>query len=183
MLAHLPGAIGIDLTHAELQRAGGTVACARAEALPFAAGSFDAITCHLAFMLFPDLTAVVREIHRVLAPGGRFLALLGGGPTADGDDAFHRFLSLLGPRTIPRLGDARARSEAGWRELFAGWTVDPFERWSLDLGGTFDEVWQFLGASYEARPEHEAVLRAATHAFSGRIPCTAIAYFGSACRE
>jgi len=180
LLDQLPGAIGIDLTHAELRRAHGRVACARAEALPFAAGAFDAVACHLAFMLFPDPEAVVRELARVLVPGGTFLALLGGGPTADGDDAFHRFLALLPPRHIPVLGDPRARSEAGWRGLFAGWSVAPFERWTLDLGGTFDEVWTFLGASYEARPELREALRTATIAWGERIPCTAVAYVARA---
>src|SRR4051812_6629006 len=104
LLAHVPGAIGIDLTHAELSRAHGRTAVARAEALPFAAGAFDTVACHLAFMLFPDPERVVREVARVLVPGGTFVAVLGGGPTADGDDAFHRFLALLGPRTIPPLG-------------------------------------------------------------------------------
>lgn len=180
LLAHLPGGIGIDLTHAELRRAHGPVACARAEALPFAARAFEAVACHLAFMLFPDPEVIVRELARVLVPGGTFLALLGGGPTAEGDDAFHRFLALLPPRQIPTLGDPRARSEVGWRSMFAGWDVSPFERWTLDLGGTFDEVWSFLGASYEASPALEAPLRAATAAWGTRIPCTAVAYVARA---
>jgi SAM-dependent methyltransferase len=160
------------------------MACARAQSLPFAAHSFDAVTCHLAFMLFDDLPAVVRELERVLVPGGMFLALLGGGPTADGDDAFHRFLDLLGPRTTRRLGDPRAKSESGWGELMPRWRIAPFERWALDVSGTFDQVWTFLGASYEVHPERAAALRSAlreaTAEWGDRIPCTAVAYVAQA---
>ena len=184
LLAHMgANAIGIDLSRAELAATRRT-AVARAQALPFATNAFDAVTCHLAFMLFDDLPAVVRELERVLVPGGTFIALLGGGPTADGDDAFHRFLEILGPRITPRFGDPRAKSEAGWGELMPRWTVHPFERWTLDLSGSFDEVWQFLGASYEVTPDREAVvrqqLRAACRDYGDHIPCTAVVYLARA---
>ena len=179
-------ATGIDLTLAELRvrAANARVACARAQALPFAPNSFDAVTCHLAFMLFDDIEAVVRELARVLVSGGDFFALLGGGPTANGDDAFHRFLALLPQRAAPRLGDPRAKSEAGWRDLFQGWRLSPFERWELDLSGTFDQVWAFLGASYEVDPERadpiRTALRAATREWGAHIPCTVVGYFARA---
>lgn len=184
LLAHMgANAIGIDLSRAELAATRRT-AVARAQALPFASSAFDAVTCHLAFMLFDDLPAVVRELERVLVPGGAFFALLGGGPTAVGDDAFHRFLELLGPRATPRFGDPRAKSEAGWDELMPRWTVQPFERWTLDLSGSFDQVWQFLGASYEITQAREAVvrqqLRTVCSAYGDHIPCTAVAYLARA---
>src|SRR5262249_11885453 len=96
-----PAAVGIDVSRGELDRARDTSAIrerivqARAQALPFADRTFDGATCHLAFMLFDDLELVVAELARVLKPGAPFIALLGGGPTADGDDAFHRFARLL----------------------------------------------------------------------------------------
>jgi ubiquinone/menaquinone biosynthesis C-methylase UbiE len=186
LLAHMSAnAIGIDLSRAELAATRRT-AVARAQALPFATNAFDAVTCHLAFMLFDDLPAVVHELERVLVPGGDFIALLGGGPTADGDDAFHRFLELLGPRTAPRFGDPRAKTEAGWRELMPRWSVHPFERWTLDLSGSFDQVWQFLGTSYEVAQDREAVvrqqLRAACRDYGDHIQCTAVAYLARATR-
>lgn len=185
LLAQLgPRAVGLDLSREELGPLRRVVQ-GRAQALPFAAASFDAVTCHLAFMLFDDLEQVVAELARVLAPGGAFFALLGGGPTAHGDDAFHRFLALLAPyaRAPVRLGDPRARSEAGWEALFAGWGPVTFERWELDLGGSFEEVWAFVGASYEvpavaARALHDQ-LAAATRDLTdaaGRIPCTAVTW-------
>ena len=45
-----------------------------AMALPFDADQFDLVNCCGALHLFPDLTRVLTEIARVLAPGGRFTA-------------------------------------------------------------------------------------------------------------
>jgi SAM-dependent methyltransferase len=210
-------AVGVDFSREELARFAGRVAAAgvagaapeevrapapcavlaRAEALPFADASFDAAVCHLAFMLM-DAPAVVRELARVLAPGGRFLALVGGGPVAepvepaepDARDAFHRFLAIAGPRLrAPRLGDPRVRSERGFRELFAGWAEVSFERWEVDLGGSFDEVWAFLGASYELPPEDAGAVRAelaasiGPAAAAGRVPCRMVTWLGTARRS
>lgn len=193
LLAHLgPHAVGIDLSREELAAARAPrIVQGRAQALPFADASFDTCTCHLAFMLFDDIERVVAELARVLVPGGVFLALLGGGPTADGDDAFHRFLSILGrsARAPLRLGDPRARSEDGWRALFAGWGPIAFERCELDLGGSFDEVWAFVGASYEVpmaaaggiRDELRTATAGITDA-TGRIPCTAVTWLARVIR-
>ena len=187
LLRRLPAsAIGIDVSREEL---GATprVVQGRAQQLPFADGAFDTVTCHLAFMLFDDVPAVVRELHRVLAPGGTFIALLGGGPTATGDDAFHRFLAALRPHVAAprRIGDPRAKAEAGWHDLFAGWSAPRFERWELDLGGTFDEVWTFLGASYELSPETAVSINAelrARYAPDDRVPCSVVTWCASVTR-
>ncbi len=142
-------AFGVDLSAAELARCKSRVVQGRAQELPFADASFGAATCHLAFMLFSDLEGVVDELARVLMPGAPFLALVGGGPTGSGSDAFHAFARLLAAG--PALGDRRASSEAGWHELFGerAWRDVSFERWELDLSGSFDEVWELLGSSYQ----------------------------------
>lgn len=44
------------------------------EALPFADGAFTLVISNGALNLVPDKRAAFREIHRVLAPGGRFAA-------------------------------------------------------------------------------------------------------------
>ncbi len=46
---------------------------ADAMALPFPDGSFDAVVCQFGVMFFPDKDKSYREVHRVLAPGGRYL--------------------------------------------------------------------------------------------------------------
>lgn len=44
-----------------------------AEALPLADESFDFVLCQLGLMFFPDQPAGLRELRRVLAPGGRIV--------------------------------------------------------------------------------------------------------------
>lgn len=39
--------------------------------LPFPDNTFDAVTCRYAFMFFPDMHVVAKEIYRVLKPGGK----------------------------------------------------------------------------------------------------------------
>jgi SAM-dependent methyltransferase len=41
-------------------------------ALPFPDAAFDAVSCRMGFMFFPDMALAAREILRVLKPGGRF---------------------------------------------------------------------------------------------------------------
>ncbi len=47
---------------------------AAAEALPWEDASFDMVTCQTVLMHVPDAVAVVREMVRVLRPGGLFVA-------------------------------------------------------------------------------------------------------------
>lgn len=44
-----------------------------AAALPYADGAFDLVLCQQGLQYFPDKHAALRELHRVLAPGGRAL--------------------------------------------------------------------------------------------------------------
>lgn len=45
--------------------------------LPFADGSFDVVTCSNSFHHYPDQQQVVREMKRVLRPGGRLMLIDG----------------------------------------------------------------------------------------------------------
>ena len=47
-----------------------------AMALPFPEGSFDVVLCQHGLPFFPDRAGAVREMHRVLAPGGRALVIV-----------------------------------------------------------------------------------------------------------
>jgi ubiquinone/menaquinone biosynthesis C-methylase UbiE len=75
-------AVGLDLApkmierarlHAEKDGAPVEVHVGSAQELPFGDGEFTVITCTTAFHHFPDPAAAVKEIARVLAPGGRAL--------------------------------------------------------------------------------------------------------------
>ena len=46
-----------------------------AEALPFAAGSFDCVVSTFTLCSIPEVEAALREVRRVLVPGGTFLFL------------------------------------------------------------------------------------------------------------
>ncbi len=49
-------------------------------ALPFASESFDASSCRMGFMFFPNMQAAAAEIARVLKKGGRFATSVWDGP-------------------------------------------------------------------------------------------------------
>jgi SAM-dependent methyltransferase len=74
---------GSDVTYTEpdphmakrLRARGVDVVEAGAEALPFADDSFDTVVSTLVFCTVPDVAASLREVRRVLAPGGRLLFL------------------------------------------------------------------------------------------------------------
>lgn len=168
LLERVPGAIGVDLSRGELHAAArrpgvaGRLIQARADALPLRDGSVDTVVSHLASMLMTPAEAVAAEVARVLAPGGRFVAVVGGGPVEPppADEATHALLAMLRPlaalAAVPRLGDRRARTEAGWRSLLEphGLRVEPFVRHEVDLDGTFALVWSSLEEMYgnEALP-------------------------------
>ena len=162
--------VGLDVSADELARAraGAPTAAlvqARAQALPFATGAFAAVVSHFAWTLMPDLAVIVGELARVLAPGGAFLAVVGGGPR--GDDAFAGLLALAAPVAAaapptPRLGDPRARTDAGLAALFtpaAGFAAPRIDDWSIDLSGDAAAVWDALAPSY-----HLATIPAADRA-------------------
>lgn len=52
--------------------------CGSAEALPYDAGVFDAVFSNAALHWVRDHDAMLAEVHRVLGPGGRFVAEMGG---------------------------------------------------------------------------------------------------------
>ncbi|HKE85086.1 MAG TPA: ubiquinone/menaquinone biosynthesis methyltransferase [Vicinamibacterales bacterium] len=75
-------AVGVDVTFRMLQLAQERRGAARAAlvtgdmvALPLANGRFTVVTVGYGLRNVPDLDQALREIHRVLAPGGRFLSL------------------------------------------------------------------------------------------------------------
>jgi len=149
---------------------------ARAQALPFAAGGFGAVVSHLAWTLMPELEAIVGELARVLAPGGRFLAVVGGGPR--GEDAFAGLLELAAPYAAaapptPRLGDARARTDAGLAALFtpaAGFAPPAIVDWAIDLAGDAAAVWAALSPSYHLATVPAAARAALAAAFDDAAP-------------
>lgn len=70
--------------------------------LPFSDGSFDAVTVAFGVRNFCDMDAGFREIHRVLAPGGRLVVLEFSVPTGPVFGGLYRaYLTRL----LPAVGD------------------------------------------------------------------------------
>lgn len=78
-------------------------------------GSMDAVLCHWALTLMDPVTPVLQEVRRVLAPGGRFAALVDGPMQAvPGYDAVHDLIYGYVQAELPGygevdLGDPRVR--------------------------------------------------------------------------
>ena len=90
----------------------------RAEEMPFAAGAFDVVVSQFGLMFFDDQAAALREMRRVLRPGGA-LAVAVWGPIeeAPGYAAMAALLErLFGPRVALEI---RAPFRLGDRQLFA----------------------------------------------------------------
>jgi len=83
------------------------------ERLPFASGSFDALTCANSFHHYPHQDRAVAEMHRVLRPGGRLFL-------ADGyRDAPYGWL-IYDVCVASVEGNVHHASSGRFRELFAG---------------------------------------------------------------
>lgn len=104
---------GIDLTEAAIDLARknfkqrglqGTFKVADAENLDFADNSFDIVYSHGVLHHTPDTAGAVREINRVLKPGGRAIVML-----------YHRgsYNYRVGIRVLRRAGAGLLRSESG----------------------------------------------------------------------
>jgi ubiquinone/menaquinone biosynthesis C-methylase UbiE len=109
-------ATGIDLTprHAELARlhvaatgSDATVVIGDAEAMPFADGSFDRVSSNGVLHHTPDMLAALREIRRVLRPGGETRVIV------YNRNSFHYWLSQVLVQGILRRQLLETGSMAG----------------------------------------------------------------------
>jgi SAM-dependent methyltransferase len=187
--------VGVDMSPEELAAAaarpglaGVRLVEARAEALPLPPASVDWALSHMAFMLMAEVEAVVAELARVLRPGGRFAAVVGGGP-AEEDDGFALFLRHLrdeqDSRGAPavRIGDRRTREAVGFASLFhpgSGFTGEVEESaLTLRHDGSPERVWEIVSSVYEmllVPQDRQAALRErflaeATHGPDGLVRC------------
>ena len=91
-----------------------TFTAGNAEALPFPDRSQDACTIAFGIRNVPRIEVALREFHRVLRPGGRFLCLEFSTVDVPGLDALYDFYSF---NVIPALGRAVAGDADSYRYL------------------------------------------------------------------
>jgi ubiquinone/menaquinone biosynthesis C-methylase UbiE len=103
----------------------------RLESLPFGPGSFNVVVCRSALVYAEDLRSAVRELKRVLVPGGRFSVFepLPGESSWSGEVS-EEFLEL--ERALRMSGGARAVDRSELRKAFES-EVGAFESLPVDF--------------------------------------------------
>jgi ubiquinone/menaquinone biosynthesis C-methylase UbiE len=124
--------IGVDVELPLLRRAlerGGLVLAGSAEELPFPDASFDYVTSALVFCSIPDPERAVREVARVLRPGGRLIQLEHTRTNRRLPDAL---LTLVAPTWSAIAGGCRPDRDTPALLERCGWRVTRHDR---RLGG------------------------------------------------
>jgi SAM-dependent methyltransferase len=124
--------------------------------LPFADNAFEVVTCRLAAHHFADLGPAVREVQRVLRPGGSFLVedILGH------DDAeLAAFITEVERRRDP--SHLRAYRAAEWKALLRGAGLTVMDSVVLSKSRPWDDWIRRMRMTDAARDALESFIRTA----------------------
>jgi SAM-dependent methyltransferase len=126
------------------------------EALPFGDGAFDLVTCRIAAHHFADVAAAVREVRRVLRPGGSFLLqdILG-----HDDAGASAFITNVERRRDP--SHVRAYRAVEWNAVLKGAGLTVMDEAMVSTARPWDEWTTRTRMSAEARAALEAFVKAA----------------------
>ena len=152
--------VGLDVSLGMLAQAKSQDGPARfvrgsAERIPFADASFDLVTARHAPHHFRDVPAFLREVRRVLRPGGRFVMADGVSPSAEAQPWFDLWQRLRDP------SHGTNRTVEEWRDLASEfvWTRDAlvpyrleFEWWTRQSGCSPERVERLVGHARTASP-------------------------------
>lgn len=161
----------LALARARLPEDRATLVEGKAQDIDLDDGSLDAVVCHWALTLMDPVAAVLDEVARVLAPGGRFAALVDGpAETAPGYAAVHDLIYGHVQAALPaygriELGDPRVRHAPDLLELaraaFPGATMR-IETEVVRLRGPAKEVAReaagFFYAAFALAPDARAAM-------------------------
>jgi SAM-dependent methyltransferase len=138
---HAAEVIALDLTEEMLSAAAGLARerglsnvwfrRGRAEALPFADGSFDLVTSRLCAHHYKDPVAATREAARVLKPGGQYLLVDSFSPEDPVQDTYLNAIEVL--RDPSHVRNYRVSE---WCSMFdaAGLSIEVGPHWPTRLG-------------------------------------------------
>lgn len=141
--------------------------CMPAEQLAFADNSFDRVLCRFGVMLFTDPMQGLKEMRRVLKPGGRFALAVWSTPESmpTMQWAYQAFETRLPADLHPPLAKVTSLGAPGLlRDLLneAGFAGHSVEARTFDYQfGSFEEFWDTVEASdilkqqYDALPANE----------------------------
>ncbi len=104
--------------------------CTGAESLPFAADIFDRVTSRQSAHHYEDIASAMREVSRVLRPGGRFVLIDTVAPEDEAFDCFLNEVELL--RDASHVRDYRVSE---WAQMFAavGFGLEHVADWGIPL--------------------------------------------------
>jgi SAM-dependent methyltransferase len=157
--------VGIDRSPAEVSLAkgrsslrGADIRVADGTASGLEEARFGTVLSHLSFMFMRPSTGAVSEIQRILRPGGKCVALVGGGPAFRPANALDIFLDCVSGlwqaygRVIPHLVQKQATTADGLATLFndqTGFgdaqTMDEY----VGMTGTPAALWPVVSTVYE----------------------------------
>lgn len=177
--------LGVDMSEAELAVARAALPASvrllqgRGQTLDLPSASVDYLLSHMALMLMDDIEQVVREMRRVLRPGGQFGAIVGRTfLLGEVNDVFMRVFKPIASDVLPplRFGDRRTGSEAGWRELLdAGFAGVEFDDIDVPWTPTPGELWAALLDTYDIdRLDDDARQRLRSAFLDGVAPLQAV---------
>lgn len=140
--------LGVDLSAAELglarERGAGPLAVASSRALPLPAGSVDVVVVAMALMLMTPVAGTLREVARVLAPGGTLVAIVPASRPVRPRDVLVLAPLIRDLGGIPSYPGDRELADAGDLVAAAGLRLDSDERRRFDFrtgGGEGAGTW------------------------------------------